>query len=126
MSDKKISYLSRNFDDYRQSLLELVKKYYPQISDSFSDSSIGSWLIDIVAAVADNLSFHIDRTFNETSIDGANEASSVYSLARSNGFKIPGPRPSIAEETFTCVVPLYSNGSVLPNTKLFINLINLI
>ena len=26
MSDKKISYLSRNFDDYRQSLLELVKK----------------------------------------------------------------------------------------------------
>ena len=109
MSDKKISYLSRNFDDYRQSLLELVKKYYPQISDSFSDSSIGSWLIDIVAAVADNLSFHIDRTFNETSIDGASEASSVYSLARSNGFKIPGPRPSIAEETFTCVVPLYSN-----------------
>lgn len=109
MSDKKISYLSRNFDDYRQSLLELVKKYYPQISDSFSDSSIGSWLIDIVAAVADNLSFHIDRTFNETSIDGASEASSVYSLARSNGFKIPGPRPSIAEETFTCIVPLYSN-----------------
>jgi hypothetical protein len=63
MSDKKISYLSRNFDDYRQSLLGMVKKYYPQIANSFNDASIGSWLIDIVAAVADNLSFHLDRTF---------------------------------------------------------------
>ena len=60
MSDKKISYLSRNFDDYKQSLIEFVKKYYPQIANNFNDASIGSWLIEIVAAVADNLSFHLD------------------------------------------------------------------
>lgn len=109
MSDKKISYLSRNFDDYKQSLLEYVKKYYPKIADNFSDASIGTWLIEIVAAVADNLSFHLDRTFSETQIDSANQASSVYAIARNNGFKIPGPRPAIAEETFSCIVPVYNS-----------------
>lgn len=125
MSDKKISYLSRNFDDYRQSLLGMVKKYYPQIANSFNDASIGSWLIDIVAAVADNLSFHLDRTFGETQIDKATQSDSVYSIARSNGFKTPGPRPSVAEETFTCVVPVYNSKTTndsslygMPNTSL--------
>ena len=125
MSDKKISYLSRNFDDYKQSLKEFVKKYYPQIANDFNDASIGTWLIEIVAAIADNLSFHLDRTFGETSIDSASEASSIYSIARNNGFKIPGPRPSVAEETFSCVVPVYNHNSTndsslygMPNTSL--------
>lgn len=123
MSDKKISYLSRNFDDYKQSLINYVKKYYPKIANSFNDASIGTWLIEIVAAVADNLSFHLDRTFSETQIDSANEASSIYAIARNNGFKIPGPRPSIAEETFSCIVPVYDSKSTndsslygMPNT----------
>lgn len=107
MSDKKISYLSRNFEDYRNSLLSFVKKYYPQIANNFNDASVGSWLIDIVSAVADNLSYHLDRTFSETQIDTASEPSSVYSIARSCGLKVPGPRPSIAEETFSCIVPVY-------------------
>lgn len=125
MSDKNISYLNRNFDDYRKSLLGFVKKYYPQISNSFNDASIGSWLIDIVAAVADNLSFHLDRTFSETQIDKATQSDSVYSLARSNGFKVPGPRPSVAEETFSCIVPVYNKQTAndpsqvgMPNTSL--------
>lgn len=112
MSDKKISYLSRNFEDYKRSLKEFVKKYYPKIANDFNDASIGTWLIEIVAAVADNLSFHLDRTFSEVQIDTASEASSIYSIARNNGFKIPGPRPAVAEETFSCIVPVYSNNLV--------------
>ena len=55
MSEKKISYLDRTFDDYRASLLNYVKTYYPHLSDSFDDATIGSWLIDLVASVGDNL-----------------------------------------------------------------------
>lgn len=108
MSEKKISYLNRTFEDYRASLIEYVKKYYPQISDSFDDAAIGSWLIDIVAAVADNLSYHTDRVFNETNIDSASEKSSVMNIARSNGLKVPGPKGSIAEEKFSCYLPVVS------------------
>lgn len=106
MSEKKISYLNRTFDDYRAALLQYVKDYYPSIADKFDDASIGSWLIDMVASVGDNLSYHIDRMYNETNIESASEKSSIMDIARSNGLKVPGPRPSIASEVFTCYVPV--------------------
>jgi hypothetical protein len=108
MSEKKISYLSRNFEDYRQSLLEYVKKYYPTIADKFDDASIGSFLIDLVAAVSDNLSYHIDKVYQETNIESAQEKSSVMNIARTNGLKVGGPKASIAEEKFSCYLPLVS------------------
>ena len=110
MSEKSISYLNRNFTDYRNALIEFSKKYYPQYSVDFNDASVGSWLIDINADVADNLSYHIDRVFQETNIDSANELSSLYALARSNGFKVPGPKGAMAEVEISCVLPIGNAG----------------
>lgn len=107
MSEKKISYLSRNFDDYKESLVEFTKKYYPNVAESLNDASIGSWLIDMVAAVSDNLSYHIDKVYGETNIETAQEPSSVYALARNNGFKIPGPKGAMTEVKFSCHLPVY-------------------
>ena len=109
MSNNKISYLNRNFDDYREALVDYVKQYYPQIANDFNDASIGSWMVDLVAAVADNLSYYIDKTYNETNLDTAAQAASVYSIARSNGLKVPGPKGAMAEVEFSCVLP--ANGS---------------
>ena len=64
MSEKKISYLNRTFEDYRDSLISFAKQYYPDIANDFNDASVGSWLIDMMAAVSDNLSYHIDRVYN--------------------------------------------------------------
>lgn len=114
MSEKKITYLDRNFEDYKNSLTSFVEKYYPQVDNSMNDASLGSWLIDLVASVSDNLSYHIDRVYQETCIDTAQERSSLYSLARSNGLKIPGPKGSMAEVEFSCELPVnteYLNSS---------------
>lgn len=108
MSDRKISYLSRNFNDYKESLMDYTRKYYPEIADSLNDASVGSWLMDMVAAVSDNLSFHIDKVYNETCIDSAQERSSLYSLARSNGFKVPGPKGAMTEIKISCILPVYT------------------
>lgn len=114
MSENKISHLSRNFDDYKQSLKEYVAQYYPQIADEMDDASIGSWLIDMVASIGDNLSFYIDKAYNETNVDGAQLLSSVYNLARSNGLKVPGPKGSVALCEFYCLLPV-DGGSGMPN-----------
>jgi hypothetical protein len=104
--EKGISYLNRNFHDYRNSLLEYTKQYYPELEDEFNDASVGAWLLDVVANIGDNLSFHIDRVYQETNINSAQEKSSVYALARNNGFKIPGPKASMAEVEFSCELPV--------------------
>lgn len=109
MSEKNISYLARNYSDYKNALLEFAKKYYPDMAIDFNDASVGSFLIDINADIADNLSYHIDRVFQETNIDSANEISSLYALARSNGFKVPGPKGAMAEVEISCVLPPDAN-----------------
>ena len=118
--NKNISYLNRTYADYKKALIEMSEKYYPDLSTSFNDSSIAAWQIDLVADVADNLSYHIDRVYQETNLDSAQEKSSLYSIARNNGIKIPGPKGAMAEMKFTITLPLEGNGpkySVAPVIK---------
>lgn len=107
--EKKISYLNRTYSDYKDALIEMSERYYPNLSNSFRDASVASWQIDVAADVADNLSYHIDRVFQETNIDSAQEKSSLYAIARNNGVKIPGPKGSMAEVRLTAILP-YAEG----------------
>lgn len=110
--EKGISYLNRNFEDYKDALIEFSKKYYPEMSDSYDDASVASWMIDIAADIGDNLSYHIDRVYQETNLDSAQEKSSLYSIARNNGVKIPGPKGAMAEVRISVILPISDN---LPN-----------
>ena len=107
--EKKISYLNRTYSDYRNALIEMSEKYYPELSASFNDSSVASWQIDLAADIADNLSYHIDRVYQETNIDSAQEKSSLYAIARNNGIKIPGPKGAMAEVKFTVTLGVKNN-----------------
>ena len=113
--DKKINYLARSFDDIKDELIKFSRKYYPEIADDFNDSSIGAWFIDLVAAVGDSLSYHTDRMYQETNIDSANLRSTVMSLARTLGLKVPGPKASTCEVELSCVLPVDSTDISKPN-----------
>ena len=110
MSNRKISYVNKNFTDFREALMDFTKQYYPELVDSLNDASVGSWLVDMIAGVSDSLGYHIDRAFQETSVNGAQETSSLYNLARNNGVKIPGPKGSVSEFKLTCILPV--NGEI--------------
>ena len=103
--EKRISYLNRTYADYKEALIEMSERYYPSLTNSFRDASVASWQIDVAADVADNLSYHIDRVFQETNINSAQEKSSLYAIARNCGVKIPGPKGAMAEVRLTAVLP---------------------
>jgi hypothetical protein len=105
MANQGINYTSRNFADIRSELINMVKQYYPDIFNDFNDASVGMMLLELNAAVGDMLSFNTDRMFQETQIDYAEQRSSVLSLARTFGLKIPGKRPSITIVDFSVTVP---------------------
>jgi len=106
---KKINYYSRNFADVRQELIGFVKQYYPDIFNDFNDASVGMMLLELNAAVGDMLSFQTDRMFQETQIDFAQERSSILSMARTFGLKVPGKRPSMTIADFSVTVPVNGN-----------------
>ena len=107
--DKKISYLNRTYSEYRDALIAMSQKYYPELATSFDDASVASWQIDLMADIADALSYHIDRVYQETNIDSAQEKASLYALARNNGVKIPGPKGAMAEMRLTVTLPVNNN-----------------
>lgn len=113
--DKKISYLNRTYADYKEALIEMSERYYPDLSTSFNDASIASWFLDITADVADNLSYHIDRAYQETQLNSAQELNTLYTIARNNGVKIPGPKSSVAEISLTINAPI--TAATLPIIK---------
>lgn len=103
---RKINYSSRNFLDYRTSLINYIEQYYPDIMSDFNDSSIGMMLVELNAAIGDNLSFNIDKSFQETQLDYAQEKESILSMARTFGLNIPGKRPAITITDFSVIVPV--------------------
>jgi len=103
---KKISYALRDFAGLRQELVNLTKEYYPDLVKNTNDASIYSVLLDLNAAVADNLHFHIDRVWQETMLDFAQQRQSLFHIAKTYGMKIPGTRPSVALCDFSVNVPV--------------------
>lgn len=103
---KKISYATRDFAGLREELVNLTKQYYPELISNFNDASVYSVLLDLNAAIADNLHFHIDRVWQETILDYAQQRQSLYSIAKTYGIKIPGNRPSVALCDFSINVPV--------------------
>ncbi len=103
---KKIAYTNRDFAGLRQDLVNLTKEYYPDIIQNTNDASIYSVLLDLNAAVSDNLHFHIDRVWQETMLDFAQKRQSLFHIAKTYGIRIPGLRPSVALCDFSINVPV--------------------
>lgn len=112
MAENKISYLNRNYNDYRQSILDITRQYYPDVFANLNDASIGAWLVDILCDIGDNLNFHLDRVVQETYLDSAKEFSSIQDMARTNGLRIPYKKAALVEVELSCNLPLFTQGDV--------------
>jgi len=109
MANKKISYTTRDFQSIRTELVNFTRTYYPELIDNFNDASVFSALLDLNAAVTDNLQFNIDRSIQETVLQYAQQRSSIFNIARTYGLKIPGQRPSVALVDFSITVPAFGD-----------------
>ena len=109
MANKKISYTTRDFASIRTELINFTRTYYPDVIDNFNDASIFSALLDLNAAVTDNLQFNIDRSIQETVLQFAQHRNSIYNIARTYGLKIPGQRPSVALVDFSIIVDAFGD-----------------
>ena len=109
MAEKKISYTVRDFQGVRTELINFTKTYYPDLVQNFNDAGIFSVMLDMNAAVTDNLNFQIDRSIQETVLQYAQQKSSVYNIARTYGLKVPGQRPSVALIEFSITVPAFGD-----------------
>ena len=103
---KKISYAKRDFAGLREELVNLTKDFYPDLIKNTNDASIYSVMLDLNAAIGDNLHYHIDRVWQETMLDFAQQRRSLFHIAKTYGINVPGNRPSVALSDFSVNVPV--------------------
>lgn len=102
---EKIDYANKNFNNIKNDIINYIKKNYPDVITDFTDSSVGSMLIDINAAVGENLHFNIDRQFQETQLEYAQLRRSILNIAKNYGLRINQRSGSVCVVNFTINVP---------------------
>lgn len=102
---KHLNYGRRSMLELRDELYGYIQQYYPEVLSDFSDSSVGSLLVDLCAGVGDSLSFHTDRLFQETQLQNAQQRKSLLAIAATLGLKLPGKKASATVCDFTVRVP---------------------
>jgi len=114
---KDINYLSRDFGQLKQSLVDFAKTYYPNSYKDFSDASTGMMFIEMAAYVGDVMSFYIDYQFKESMLVNAEERKNIIDAAASLGYKAKVTSPSVTKLDVYQLVPakLDSNGSIVPD-----------
>jgi hypothetical protein len=106
-----IKYTDRDFESIRSSLIEHIRRYYPNTFEDFSAGSFGSIMLDTVAYVGDIMSFYLDYQANESFLDTANEYQNVVKIGRQFGFKPEFNTSSYGTVALYIVVPANSTGT---------------
>lgn len=112
MADKKnINYLNRDFNTFKNALIDFTKTYYPQTYTDFTPSSPGMMFMEQASVVGDILSFYLDNQVQETYVQHAKQDNNLFELAYMFSYK-----PKVTSAAFTDVsvyqlVPSILSGS---------------
>lgn len=87
MANKDIRYLNKDFNSFKEALIEYAKAYYPNSYNDFTTSSPGTMFIDMASYVGDVLSFYLDNQVQETFLEYAKQTNNLYALAYMLGYR---------------------------------------
>ena len=113
---KQVQYLNKDFDGFKQKLLEFAEIYYPNTYNDFSENSAGLMLVEMASYVGDVLSFYADNQVQENFVEFATQKNNLLSLAYNNGYFPQVTNASTADiEVFQLVPSTITSGLVEPD-----------
>lgn len=84
---RDIKYLNRDFNSFRNALINYSKTYFPTTYTDFSEASPGMMFMEMASYVGDVLSFYQDNQIQETFTQYANQTNNLFELAYMFGYK---------------------------------------
>ena len=84
---RDIKYLNRDFNSFRNALIDYSKTYFPTTYTDFSEASPGMMFMEMASYVGDVLSFYQDNQIQETFTQYANQTNNLFELAYMFGYK---------------------------------------
>jgi hypothetical protein len=132
---RDIRYINRDFNTFRNALIEYSKTYFPNTFNDFTNDSTGMLFIEMASYVGDVLSLYLDNQIQETFIQHARQTENVFNTAYLLGYKPKVTTAATVDIDFYQQLPAKISGSVtvpdfdyslkIPeNTQVFSNLNN--
>ena len=117
MAEKNISYLNKNFTQFKASLIEFAKNYFPNTYTDFSEASPGTMFIEMASYVGDVLSFYTDTQIQENFVLTAVEKQNLLNMAYSLGYRPKSSYAAVATVDFYQTLPSTTalDGTVSPD-----------
>ena len=114
MADLKrdIRYINRDFSDFRNTLTEYSKTYFPNTYNDFTPDSTGMLFMEMASYVGDVLSFYLDNQIQETFIQHARQSKNLFNLAYMLGYTPKVTTAASVDIDFYQQVPAKLSGSV--------------
>ena len=75
--DRNISYLNKDFNDFRSALINYSKTYFPKTYTDFSPSSPGMMFMEQASYVGDVISFYLDNQIQENFLQYARQTNNL-------------------------------------------------
>ena len=119
-SIKERKYVNKDFDGFRNDLVEYAKTFFPNKLQDFSSSGFGGLLVELASYIGDVQSFYLDHQFGELNAETAVEAKNLEKLLREAGVQIVGAAPAVCPVTFYVRIPALGstfNTDALPIIK---------
>ena len=114
--DKDVKYLNKDFNSYKQQLINFAETYFPNNFNDFSEGNPGMMFLEMAAYVGDVLSFYTDTQLKESFLSLAQEDENLYNLAYTMGYK---PKVTAASnvdlDIFQLVPSKLISGGYLPD-----------
>ena len=137
--DKNISYLNKDFSDFKSNLINYAKTYFPTAYNDFSDANPGAMFIEMASYVGDVMSFYLDTQIQENYLLYAKEKENLYALSYTLGYRpkasyasttvndifqlmpvLPGSNPSIPDTNYGLIIPANTQISSTSTTTKFL------
>lgn len=121
---KDVSYLAKNFSEFRQNLIEFAKAYYPNTYTDFNEASPGMMFMEMAAYVGDVLSYYIDTQFRENLLLFAQERNNIIAISQGMGYKPRLTAAATVEATIHQIVPaLGASSNYDPDQRFFLKVL---
>jgi hypothetical protein len=121
--NRNITYINKDFNELRNSLINYTKTYFPNTYNDFSSTSPGMLFMEMASYVGDVLSFYLDNQIQENFTQFARQQNNLLALSYMMGY-----RPKVTSAAITTVevyqqVPSILSGSnYIPDYSFALNI----
>lgn len=108
---REVKYINKDFSEFRDTLIDYAKYYFPDTYKDFNESSPGMMFIEMASVIGDVLSFYGDVQLQESFLSTVDERKNLYNLGQSHGYKPVPISPSSVELEVMQLVPSIGEGN---------------